>query len=313
MAMKTKVKRVSTKRKIVKRKTKQSFSLPETQKEPENNISKYPILFYGRAGIGKTTLFAGIPGMIMFSCERVSKRIRCFDFNSENGGVTDWNVLLEGIKLLEKTKHNFSSICFDTADTMYKYALNYVCNQRGLRHPSDIKDYGGTWTAISLAVNEVIDKLQAMNFAIYFTSHAKEVDIESHSGEKYTLIQPTMTGAAYTIIKARTDFILYGEFVKDLKGNSRRIIITQGDEIVDAKSPDGLENSFPRFLPLEKKDGFKVLERAFLGEEKGIPVSDLIISKQTTESGASFLKKEKASAKRKSATKKRRVATKRKR
>jgi len=261
------------------------YQLPEEMKEPCDDFFRYMILIYGRPGIGKSSFAASFPDTLMLSAERVSKGIQCFDFNAEEGGVHNWEVFQAAIKLLEKTDR-FQTVAIDTIDALYNHCLRYVCQKEGMTHPSD-DGYGKGWDAIKKEFTHWLDRLWATGRGVVFTSHAKEVEVKSHTGEAYTRIQPTMSGQAYAFIKAKTDFVFYAEYYRDDQGNPLRILVTAGDDVVDAKSAGNL----PRFLQLQKDNGVQIVVDAFAGEDVGIAPDQLRAGKQTSKSGGSLIQK----------------------
>lgn len=269
----------------------EEYALPDAPKEPEDDFLRYCTCVYGRAGVGKSTFMASYPDAVMFSCERVSKGLRCFDFNSEQGGVHTWDIFRAGVRLLEKEKDRFSTICIDTVDAAYLMALEWVCAKHGIEHPQD-EAYGKGWSAVREEFTGQLDRLWATGRGIVFSSHCKEAEITSASGVKYTRIMPTMSGQAWGFVKAKTDYLFYAEFVKDTKGRSRRVLITTGDELVEAKHAPG--HPLPRFLELDPKRGVVVVQDAFLGKDTGIPLDDIIPGKDTSVGGVNLIRRQKA-------------------
>ena len=269
------------------------LKLPDSKKKREPDLSRYIVGVYGRPGVGKTTLLASFPDAVLLSCERVSKAVEAFDFNAENGGVYNWEIFCKAVQLLEKNSRKFKTVCIDTIDAAYNHCKEYVCKKRGIAHPQE-EGYGIAWDAIKTEFQKWFDRLLQTNRGIAFSSHAKETEITAPSGVAYNRIQPTMSNQAYGVIKAKSDFVLYGEFVKDTNSKSRRILITQGDELIDAKSPEGEKGKLPKYIPLELHNGYGVISDAFAGEDVGIPVSEIFASKETSETANLSLTKEKA-------------------
>lgn len=257
------------------------IELPTTPKKACDDFFLYATLIYGRPGIGKTTWATSFPDSLLLSCERVSKGIECFDFNAEAGGVHSWEIMRRAVELLERDTTRFKTVVIDTIDAAYNQAMTYTCKRLGIDHPHDKNDYGKSWDAVKAEFVGVMDRLWATGRGIVFISHAKEVEIQSHNGEKFTRIQPTMSGQAYGFIKAKTDFVFYAEYFKDADGNPLRVLITRGDDIVDAKSAGNL----PRFLEMKKPDGVQTVLDAFAGKPVGINPANLHAAKQTTKSG----------------------------
>lgn len=265
------------------------FSLPDAPKEPSGDFMAYCTCVYARAGFGKSTFMASFPDAIFFSTERVSKGLRCYDFNAEQGGVHSWDVFRAGVRLLEKERGRFGTVCIDTIDAAYGQALDWVCAKHGIEYPQD-KAYGKGWNAVKTEFVEQLDRLWATGRGIVFSSHSKEAEITSASGIKYTRIQPTMGGQAWAFIKAKSDYLFYGEFFKDRRGQLRRVWITTGDELVEAKHAPG--HPLPRFLPCAAVNGVSVVQRAFAGEDVGIDPADIIPDKQTSLGGVDLARRQ---------------------
>lgn len=282
------------------------LSLPTEAKKADPNFFNYVTLVYGRPGIGKSTLMASFPDAMLFSCERVSAGIECFDFNSDNGGVHSWEVFREGVKLLLHSDR-FKTICIDTVQAAYTMCSDYVCRSHGISHPGDER-YGKGWSAVRDEFCGQLDAIAATGRGIVFASHAKEVEITSHSGDKYTKIQPSISGQAFEYIKQKTDFVFYAEYVKDMEGHQRRVLFTTGDEVIDAKHA----GTMPRYLPFEKEGGANIIQRCFAGEDLGIAPELIRPDKQTSASGTDSLRKDRANAKLKNARAKAGKTTKKK-
>jgi hypothetical protein len=261
------------------------LALPDEPKDQLQDLLRYVILIYGRQGVGKSTWAASAPDCLMLSTERVSKHLQCYDFNTEDGGpgVSDWRIFRKAVSLLKKTDR-FKAVAIDTVAAAYEHCSKYVCDELGIGHPSEA-GYGKAWSAVRHEFVGMLREIIATGRGLIMTAHMQTKEIESFSGMSYTRIQPDMTGQAYSIIKAITDFTLYAEFAKDTKGNDIRVLITEGDEIVDAKRAIEL----PKFLPLEKEGGFDLVQKAVHGQA---PKIDVMPSKQTQEEAADLLRSE---------------------
>jgi len=268
------------KAKVVRRTRKAAtvdLSLPSEPCTREADLSKYVTMVFGRAGIGKTTWAASWPKCLMFSCERISQGIAMYDFNRKNGGVTSWRVFEKGLDLLEGD-YRFNMVGIDTIDALYQYALEHVCKKRGILHPGD-EGWGGAWNEVQTTLRNGLKRILRMGKGIVMTSHYKEMTVELHSGKTFVRIVPSATNQAYGIVRALCDLTFYAEYMTSTDGENLRVLVTTGDELVEAKNSLDL----PRFLPMTKEDGFMVLQGAALGDKLGIPVSRLMASPQNKE------------------------------
>jgi hypothetical protein len=244
---------------------KDTYALPKAMKEPEKDLLQYVTLIYGRPGIGKSTFAAEWPKCLMFSCERVSKGLRCHDFNHENGGVRSWEDLKAGVRLLEKSGNRFTTTAIDTADAAYLACMSYVCKREGISHPED-EGYGKGWEKVRREFQTVVQRLISLG-GVVFTSHSREVSIRTASGATFTRIQPTLPGQALNVLKAVTDFVLYAEYARDLDGNTVRILLTEGTELVEAKQAVPMQS----VLPFQRGAAFVTFKAAFEGKKIAVP------------------------------------------
>jgi hypothetical protein len=264
--------------------------LPTAAKSAVQDLYRYVTLIYGRQGIGKSTWAASYPDSLMLSCERVSQGIPCFDFNYENGGVREWETFREAVELLtpgKKRVSQFRTVIVDTAAAAYSHCMHYVCKRAGVEHPHDKNDYGKTWDAVQYEFSHQLDRLWGAGYGVVFTAHSGEVEYKTHSGEEYTRIQPAVSGQAMKYLKAKTDCIFYAEYVKGADGKTRRILITEGDEVVEAKHPGKL----PRYLPLVMPGGADLVARGFKGEAVGLKDSDVRPARTTSEQAAKMIER----------------------
>lgn len=290
MAVK-KLKKAGPKKRAAVKRVRPTYALPTERKEPDLDISHYMLLVYGREKIGKTTLFASFPDAIFFPTEPGTKGLRIYEFNAPRG-IDSWETFLAGVSLLEKNPDEFKTVIVDTADRAYDLCMAYVCKLSGVEHPHDANDYGKTWNKVKAEFLSVVDRILRTGRGVCFTSHAKEQEIESKSGAKYTRIFPTMSTQARAVIEALVDMFFYVEYMTDIKGRTRRVIITKGDETIWAGHRE-IGAPLPRFLPLKKRNGYEVLQKAFAGEDVGIPARELHVGRQTSKPGKGLLVKAK--------------------
>jgi len=226
---------------------------------------------------------------VFFSCERVCRALAVPDFNRENGGVVDWGVFRRGVELLEDSRR-YRIVAIDTIAAAYRMCMDWVCRSMSIDHPQDAP-YGKGWDAVKTEFETQITRLLQSGRGLVLSAHAKEMEITSFSGQKYTRIQPDVPGAAYQIIKAKTDFVFYAEYVKDSGGKTRRVLITEGDEIIDAKRAQDL----PLFLPMPREGGYDLVSKALVDQSLGIPIQEVRPANTSSKGTTTFLGKQQAS------------------
>jgi len=272
-----------------------SLSLPTGPKEPDKDFSHYMLLIYGREKAGKTLTFASFPNALFATTEPGTKGLRIHEFNSEHGGITDWDVFRRMVELLVSEAENptYRTVVVDTADRAYDMCLEWVCANLSIPYPGEDSsgqaDYGKSWRAVKDEFLSQIHRLLQAGYGIGFTSHVRETEIKTRSGEKYTRIFPSMSNQARSVIEALVDFFFYAEHAKNTAGENIRILVCEGDEAIwaGARPVDGV--TFPRFLPLLKESGYDVIVEVFRGDPVGLDPLTLLPGKQTTKTGREFL------------------------
>lgn len=289
--------------KLTKKEELNAMSLPTERKTPEYDILKYTGMCYGREKIGKTTLLASFPKAIFLSTEAGAKGLNIFEFNSEGGGITNWATMIRAVDLLvaDGGGNQFQTVIIDTADRAYEMALLHVCERLNIPYPginAEGKiDYGASWKDVRVAFAGEIYRLTQAGFGVWFTSHVREDEIKTKSGDNYSRVRPSMSGQGRSVVEALVDFFFYAEYMKDNKGQVQRVLICQGDETIWAGGRRTPAGSFPRYLPMLEEDGFSVIQAAFEGRYPGLDPLSLqasLTTKNTIKKGLNKTKAEEA-------------------
>lgn len=223
----------------------------------------------------------------MLSCERISHGVEgLFDFNWENGGVWCWELILRAIDLLQTTDR-FRFIGIDNFDRYYAYALKYVCESRNIEAPSEDR-WGAAWTAVRKEVDDSIQAFRSSGRAVLMTAHSKEATVKAVSGGEYQRIRPSITGQALECASSLCDNMIYLEYLKTKSGKDIRVMITEGDELIEAKN--GL--NLPKYLPFPRGEGYKTLVDAIEGKENGLELNNIMIGPRNTEAVQNFMRKD---------------------
>ncbi|MBW7989999.1 MAG: ATP-binding protein [Planctomycetes bacterium] len=276
--------------------TYETLELPSEKKHIETDISLYTFLLYGREKIGKTITFSKCPEAIFFTTEPGTKGLEIFEFNYKNGGIKDWNIFRRGVDVL-LASDRFKTVVIDTVDKAYDMCLDYICNEWGIDYPGFTpigkNDYGKSWKAIRKEFVYQIDRIIQSGRGVCFTSHATEEEFESISGAKFHRIGPSMSNQAKKVVTALVDMFFYAEYVKDVRGKSLRILICEGDEMIFAGARPGAIKCFPKYLPMDAENGWKIIEDAFYGRNLGLDPAEISATNLTTETGKEFLERRK--------------------
>ncbi|MEM9489761.1 MAG: ATP-binding protein, partial [Myxococcota bacterium] len=155
-------------------------------------------LFYGIAGVGKTTLASDALNPIFLDCEDGTGLIDCarYPFRDEPGGhvAQSYQELLDAIDDLITGEHNFQSVVIDTLDRVEALLWAHIC-ERDSRNSNktykSIVDYG-YGKGFEVAVDEwralcgKLDQLRARrNVTIILLAHAQIRRFGNPEGEDY--------------------------------------------------------------------------------------------------------------------------------
>lgn len=265
-----------------------NLSLPTSPVKPCLNFFDYVSLFYGRPGIGKTTLLTTAPDCLLLATERISKGISAFVFNAEGGGCKNWPMFLQAVKLLQNDAGRFRTIAIDTISSLYDMCLEHIIKTRGC-HPGD-EGYGKGWNALKTEWEGGMRSLLALGKGIIISAHAKEREITSYSGETFNRIGPSVTGGCMDWLNAKTDFVFYCEYVRRPESREPiRVMFTTGDEVVDAKHADVFGN-FPPYIQMDKGRGIEVINDIFSGKTQGLSYEDVRAAKETGKAALTHIK-----------------------
>ena len=254
-----------------------------TQKQPvETDLSKYTYLFHGEPKVGKTTFASSFPDALFFMTEPGAKGLEIFSFNSEEGGVTDWNIFKAGVDQLEKNPGVFANVVIDTGGRAYDMCRNWTCAQDGLLYPGD--DHGKGWHKVSQEFTTQIERIIMSGRGVIFTSHTKVENMRMRTGNSFQQLHPRLSGQCLGILEPLCDLIWYFGRGRNADGEPVRFIMTEGSEMVFCGSRQvGEASELPAIMPLTKTGGYDMMCRAFAGEPVGIDPTTLHPSKTAAE------------------------------
>jgi len=265
------------------------MELPKKKKRADTDLAQYTGLIYGREKIGKTTFLSTFPDALFLTTEPGTKGLEIYEIP-----IKTWTDLLKAVKLLEND-NRFKTVIIDTIDNAYDLCLEYVCKRSGIEYPGEDergkKDYGKSWKKIRMEFLRVINRILNTGRGLWFTSHVRETELNSRSGQRWDRIHPSMAGQARAVIEALVDMFIYAEYMRDKDGNTIRVLICQGDETVWAGHRQaGTGKGLPPILPLNKEDGYGVLNEAFKSGEGGLDPVSLKPAKETSEIAGKYVK-----------------------
>lgn len=255
--------------------------LPTSPKRPEADPLRFTYLLYGREGIGKTTHYASYPDTLFLSTEPGTKGQVIYEYNSGDGGCRSWEFVRHAASLLHSDDH-FRFVVIDTVDRAFDLCLDYVCAKMDIPYPGEDsegrEDYGKSWNAIKDEFMDVIHTIEHSGKGLAFISHEKEEQVRTKSGDRFTLIRPSYGKTATKVLSALVDFGFYCTYSKSADGSQRRIMFTEGDELVWGKHREVQYpiHHLPLVLPITPRNGYEILMAGFAGEKVGLDPRTLV-------------------------------------
>lgn len=219
--------------------------------KPEAKEKRLKLLVYGPSGVGKTT------AAIQFKDAYIIDGERGTDFysdtiNKSNSAVLQTNSvddIMEELKTLLTTKHNYRTLCVDPITQVYnacqeKWTRVFERNAK-TREAAEIQDFGPRYWGRVKADMKAIDRmLVQLDMNVIVTSHQK--DIYGPGMQKLGVGPDAVKGFEYL-------FDLVFE-LKNINGKRVAQTIKERAEVGKNKFPETFEWSYENFLKFYGKD-----------------------------------------------------------
>lgn len=262
-------------------------SLPTKANVPPGNLEDYVTFIFGEKGIGKTSLAAQWKNMLTAMFEPRRRNLSIIQIPKPGEPPLDYSRTRAYFRAAIKSK-SFNGVNVDTVDRLYEVCLKHVCEAKGIKHPSQIKnDYGGTWHEVKQTFEELLNELLYADMSLVLTSHARKREVNNKLGRAaYDLITPTCSDAPWTTCKAIVDLVIYYHYTDD----GQRAMTIRGDDMV--WSAQGLQGRFmdPDGNPVKTLLGadspeecFDILKKSFNNKVYGLEVYEETEDEETEE------------------------------
>jgi hypothetical protein len=231
--------------------------------KPQAVEKRLKALFYGPAGVGKTTASIQFPKPYLIDTEKGATNDQYVKQLEKVGGVifqtSDFDELLTEVKSLLTEKHDYRTLIIDPLTTLYNDLLD-KCAEK-LKRESKEKDATGTefgrhYGEANKKMKHLLNLLLRLDMNVIITSHAK-----NEYGTNLTVL-----GQTYDCYK-KLDYLFDLVFEIQKRGKERVGIIKKSR--IEA-FPDG--DQFPfSYEEIAKKYGKEVLERGAVAESLATP------------------------------------------
>lgn len=139
-------------------------------KKPEAIQKRLKALFYGGAGVGKTTAAIQFPAPYLIDTEKGAENDQYTKLLQKTGGVvfqtSDFDELMKEVKALLTEKHEYKTLIIDPLTTLYNDLLDKSAIKNGT-------EFGRHYSEANKQIKHLLNLLLRLDMNVIITSHAK--------------------------------------------------------------------------------------------------------------------------------------------
>lgn len=217
--------------------------------KPETIQKRLKALFYGAAGVGKTTACLSFPRPYLIDTEKGATNDQYIRLLQKSGGVVfqtaDFDELVIEIKSLLAEKHEYKTLIIDPLTMLYNDLLDKSAVKNGT-------DFGRHYNDANKQMKHLLNLLLRLDMNVIITAHAK-----NEYGQGLTVL-----GQTFDCYK-KLDYLFDLVFEIQKRGNDRIAFIKKSRI---ESLPDG--EAFPfSYDEVAKRYGKEILERDAIAEK----------------------------------------------
>jgi AAA domain len=217
--------------------------------KPESIQKRLKALFYGGAGVGKTTASINFPSPYLIDTEKGSVNDQYVKTLQRVGGVvfqtTDFDELVKEVKTLLTIKHDFKTLIIDPLTTLYNDLLDKAALEVGT-------EFGRHYGTANKKMKQLLNLLLRLDMNVIITCHAK-----NEYGQNLAVLGQTYDGYR------KLDYLFDLVFEIQKRGKERVGLIKKSRI---ETFPDG--ETFPfNYDEIAKRYGKDILEKTSDAEE----------------------------------------------
>ena len=206
----------------------------EPQIISKNLKGKYA-MFYGLPGVGKTSLAAQFPKILIIGFEMGTNALNNV-YVQPAKTWNDWKTIVSQLIKKAEVREKFDSVAIDTVDSAWDLCVKYICTQAGVEKLGDIP-WGQGYDMAKKEFSTTFRDLTYAGYGLIFISHSTEKTLKDEKGEEYQQIAPALPQRPYDIVNKMVDIIGYIREINDEQsGERKRVIFFRGDDRFFAKS-----------------------------------------------------------------------------
>lgn len=216
--------------------------------KPDKVQKRLKALFYGSAGVGKTTAAINFPSPYLIDTEKGAENDQYTKILQKAGGVifqtSDFDELIKEVKSLLTEKHEYKTLVIDPLTTLYNDLLDKSAIKNGT-------EFGRHYSDANKRIKHLLNLLLRLDMNVIITSHAK-----NEYGSNMSVL-----GQTYDCYK-KLDYLFDLVFEIQKRGKERIGLIKKSR--IEA-FPDG--ETFPfSYAEIAERYGKEVLERDAVAE-----------------------------------------------
>lgn len=222
-------------------------------KKPELIEKRLKALFYGSAGVGKTTAAIQFPYPYLIDTERGSENSQYINLLEKNNGAifqtSDFDELILEIRSLLTEKHDYKTLIIDPLTILYNNLLErcaFDLKKKSQDKNSDGTEFGRHYSEAAKHMRHLLNLLLRLDMNVIITSHSK-----NEYGQNMTVL-----GQTFDCYK-KLDYLFDLVFEVQKRGKERVGIVkkTRVESFLDG-------DIFPfSYSEISKKYGKDVLEK----------------------------------------------------
>ena len=217
--------------------------------KPESIEKRLKALFYGGAGVGKTTASISFPKVYLIDTEKGAENDQYAKLLQKNGGAifqtSDFDELMKEVKALLSEQHEFKTLVIDPFTTLYNDLLDKSAIKNGT-------DFGRHYSDANKQVKNLLNLLLRLDMNVIITCHSK-----NEYGQNLSVLGQTYDGYK------KLDYLFDLVFEIQKRGKERVGLIKKSRI---ESFPDGETFTFS-YDEIATRYGREILERVAIAQE----------------------------------------------
>jgi len=222
-------------------------------KKPETVEKRLKALFYGAAGVGKTTAAISFPKVYLIDTEKGAENDQYTKILQKNGGAifqtSDFNELMTEVKALLTEQHEYKTLVIDPLTTLYNDLLDKSAIKNGT-------EFGRHYADANKQIKHLLNLLLRLDMNVIITSHSK-----NEYGQNLSVL-----GQTFDCYK-KLDYLFDLVFEVQKRGKDR-VALVKKSRIDTFPDSDTFNFSYDE---IAKRYGREVLERDAVAQELADP------------------------------------------